>query len=245
MITQKYDDVTFVFKEKQNFKGCTLINGWHGIGECGFISTSHIVDNLKAERIGYIITDNMPQFLTIKNKKITFPFEIYRKENIVVILPIFEPIKNEHLKFTRSLIKWCIKEEFAQAILIGGLDKRLKDENELKVIYTQSFIHDHPNFNLSVLDEGLYVTGPLAYMLLFSELNEFPAVALLPYAERSRPDPIAASIAVKEINNLLNMKIGINELLEEAEKIEKEIQSLLKARPQSDKRDSADRGMFV
>ena len=62
-----YGDMEFVFKKPQNFEGCTLLNGWHGIGECGFISMSHIVDKLKAERIGYIITSNIPQFITIKN----------------------------------------------------------------------------------------------------------------------------------------------------------------------------------
>ncbi|MHA1302400.1 MAG: proteasome assembly chaperone family protein [Candidatus Heimdallarchaeaceae archaeon] len=244
-ITQKYEDVEFIFKKKQNFEGCTLLNGWHGIGECGFISTSHIVEKLNAERIGFIITENIPQFITIKNKQITFPFEIYRKDNLVIILPIFEPIKSEHLKFTKTLVKWCIEEKFTQAILVGGLDNRLKDENKLKTIYTQAFLKKNPSTDLAVLDEGLYVTGPLAYMLLFSELNEFPAIALLPYAERSRPDPIAASIAIDEISKILQVEIDVKELLEQAERIEKEIQSLLKAnRPQPDKNDS-DRGMFV
>ena len=89
-----YGDFEFIFKEPQNFEGCTLLNGWHGIGECGFISMSHLVDKLGAERIGYIITSNIPQFITIKNNKITFPFEIYRGGDIVIILPIFEPIKS-------------------------------------------------------------------------------------------------------------------------------------------------------
>ena len=62
-----YEDVEFIFKNPQNFEGCTLLNGWHGIGECGFISMSHIVDNLKAERIGFIITNNIQKFITIKN----------------------------------------------------------------------------------------------------------------------------------------------------------------------------------
>ena len=45
--TESFKNVEFVFSETQDFKGCTLLNGWHGIGECGFISMSHLVDNLK------------------------------------------------------------------------------------------------------------------------------------------------------------------------------------------------------
>ncbi len=241
-----YGDLEFVFKEPQNFDGCTLLNGWHGIGECGFISMSHLVDKLDAERIGFIITDNIPQFITIKNDKITFPFEIYRRDNIVLILPIFEPIKSEHLIFTKTVVQWSIDQKFKQAILIGGLDRRLQDESDIKAIYTKSFREKRKDVEIPVLDEGLYVTGPLAYMLMFYELNDFEAIALLPYAERSRPDPVAASIAIKEINKILDINIKVQDLLDEAEKIEKEIESLLqasKSRKDSDK--DTDEGMFV
>ena len=213
-------NVEFILDETQDFNGCTLLNGWHGIGECGFISMSHIVDNLKAERIGFIITENMPQFITIKNEKITFPFEIYRKDNVVVILPIFEPIKSEHLKFTKTIVEWSIQEGFKQAILVGGLDKRLQDDNNLKAIYTKAFLKEYPETKIPILDEGLYVTGPKAYMLMFYELKNFPAISLLPYAERSRPDPVAASNAVEQINRILNIEVNVKELLEEAERIE-------------------------
>jgi uncharacterized protein len=241
-----YGDVEFIFEKPQNFEGCVLLNGWHGIGECGFISMSHLVENLGLERIGFIITNNLPQFISIKNEQITFPFEIYRKDNLVVILPIFEPIKSEHLLFTKTIVEWSIEEKFQQAILIGGLDKRLQGEHAVKGIYTRSFKRDTSISSIPVLDEGLYVTGPLAYMLMFYELNQFPAVALLPYAERSRPDPVAASVAIEQINLLLGIGIDTEGLLKEAEKIEKEIESLIQAsKPTRDRDKDSDQGMFV
>ena len=206
---------------------------------------SHLVDKLGAERIGYIITNNIPQFITIKNNKITFPFEIYKKDDIVIILPIFEPIKSEHLVFTKTVVQWSIDQKFKQAILIGGLDRRLQDESEIKAIYTKMFKDKHTDVTIPFLDEGLYVTGPLAYMLMFYELNDFEAVALLPYAERSRPDPVAASIAVREINNILGINVNIQELLDEAEKIEKEIESLLQASKTRKDSEDTHKGMFV
>ncbi|MHA1708099.1 MAG: proteasome assembly chaperone family protein [Candidatus Heimdallarchaeaceae archaeon] len=245
-VKNKYKDIEFIFDEEQNFEGCTLLNGWHGIGECGFISLSHIVDTLDANRIGFIMTENIPQFITIKNGQITFPFEIYRKENVVIILPIFEPIKSEHLIFTKTIVEWSIKERFKQSILVGGLDKRLEDNEKIKAIYTKSFKEKNPDLALSILDEGLYVTGPLAFMLMFYEINKFPAVSILPYAERSRPDPIAASIAVEIIGDLLGIKIDTKALLDKAEEIEKEIESLIKAsRPRKELDKDSDKGMFV
>ncbi len=239
MITENYGDIEFIFKNKQNFEACTLLTGWHGIGECGFIAMSHLVDKLKAERIGFIITNNIPQFITIKNKQITFPFEIYRKDDIIIVLPIFEPIKSEHLDFTKALVKWSIDNKFKHTLLVGGLDKRLKGESDIKFINTEKFSGDVSLYESNILDEGLYVTGPLAYMLLFYELYEFPAIAILPYAERSRPDPIAASIAISNISSFLDIEVDIKELQEEAERIEKEIESLLNARKQPVEKDSS------
>ena len=139
-----------------------------------------------------------------------------------------------------------MKNKFKQSILIGGLDRRLKDNSEIKAIYTQEFKKKRPDITIPVLDEGLYVTGPLAYMLMFYELNNFPTIALLPYAERSRPDPIAASVAVKAINSILNITINVQELLEEAERIEKEIESLLQAsKTRKETEIDSDKGMFV
>ncbi len=245
-IVEEFNSIQFIFKEEQNFENCILLNGWHGIGECGFISMSHLVDKLKAKRIGFIITDNLPQFITVKKETITFPFEIYRKDNVVIVLPIFEPVKSEHQTFTRTLVQWSINRKFNKALLVGGLDNRLKDKTSLKIICTKSFKNKYPLVDLEILEEGLYVTGPLAYMLLFYELEDFPAIAILPYSERSRPDPIAASIAIKQINALLNLNVNVDELLEEAERIEKEIESLLNARKQpKEQEESKDRGMFV
>ena len=83
-------------------------------------------------------------------------------------------------------------------------------------------------------------------MLMFYELNNFPTIAILPYAERSRPDPIAASVAVNAINEVLNIEINVQKLLEEAERIEKEIESLLQAsKTRKDTSTDSDKGMFV
>jgi uncharacterized protein len=147
--------------------------------------------------------------------------------------------------FTKTIVEWVVDEKFEQAIVVGGLDKRLEDEHKLKAIYTKAFLRKLSTVDIQILDEGLYVTGPLAYMLMFFELNDFPAISLLPYAERSRPDPIAASVAIEAINKLLNVDINVQELLDEAEKIEKEIEALIRASRPQDRDKDPDKGMFV
>ena len=232
-----------------DLSGCTLITGFYGIGKIGFIVVNHMINKLGARRIGYIITEVIPPFISVKNNSIVLPFEIYRAGDIVFIAAFFEPYKNEHRSFARAVLSWTIQEKFSKIILIGGLDSRLRqDENVFaKAVFTQSYRDLGFETNLSELDEGLYVTGPLALLLMFAEVYKFPAVAVLSYAERSRPDPIGASHAVSIINDLLKTNCGVEELIKEAENIEKEISEMMEAteNPATEDSNNRDKGLFM
>jgi len=52
------------------------------------------------------------------------------------------------------------------------------------------------------------------------ESEGIPALILLPFVEPSRPEPRAAAVAVRKINELLNLNIPVTELLEHAKIIE-------------------------
>jgi len=41
-------------------KGSTLITGFHGVGQTGYIATSYMIHALKAERIGFVEVANPP-----------------------------------------------------------------------------------------------------------------------------------------------------------------------------------------
>ena len=56
---------------------------------------------------------------------------------------------------------------------------------------------------------------------------------------------MAASIAIEVINNLLEINVDVNELIEEAERIEKKIQSLIKASQNKLQTTEIDRDMYV
>ena len=71
-----------------------------------------------------------------------------------------------------------------------------------------------------MLEQGLYVYGPLAIMLGEFEVGNFPAVAILPYADSSRSDPRAASIAVKTVAKLCKLNLNVSDLENYAKVIE-------------------------
>lgn len=237
----------FLFDDKESIKNCTLVTGFYGIGKVGFIAINHMVQRLNAKLIGYIISEYLPPFLSVKDNRLVLPFEIYKFENVIFITSYFEPYKYEHRAFARSIVDWAISKELQRLVLIGGLDSRLKVEDDIlaKAVITRKYKNELTKPNIPDLDEGLYITGPMALILMYSEALNFASLGILPYAERSRPDPIAASHAVEIINDLLGLDCGIDELVREAETIESELQSLEDLMQEDDKESSKNQGMFL
>ena len=160
-------------KYKGKLSGCTLVTGFYGIGKVGFISVNHMVEKLGAERIGAILSDFLPPFLSVKNDNLVLPFEIYKYQDIIFLSAFFEPYKYEHRSFARALVKWAKKNELSHSILIGGLDSRLKTEDELlaKGVYSSKFKEKFKSLPVPIMDEGLFITGPLALVLMLSLIH--------------------------------------------------------------------------
>ena len=170
-------NVEFIIKDefKNTLSGCTLVTGFYGIGKVGFISVNHMVERLGAERIGAVLTDFLPPFLSVKHERLVLPFEIYKYKDIVFLSAFFEPYKYEHRSFAHQLVKWAKENEISHAILIGGLDSRLKTDDEViaKGVYSTKFKEKFNETPVPIMDEGLFITGPMALVLLYAELQDF------------------------------------------------------------------------
>jgi uncharacterized protein len=55
------------------------------------------------------------------------------------------------------------------------------------------------------------------------EVHNFPAIAVLPYAESNRADPGAAAKAIKTISKMCKIKVDIKDLERDAKEIEEEV----------------------
>ncbi|HUU79697.1 MAG TPA: PAC2 family protein [candidate division Zixibacteria bacterium] len=221
-------DLQFIVDGNKNFKDHTLISGFHGIGTAGFITMKYIIDQLEAIKIGTVISEFLPPFITTKDGKLSLPFELYQENENVFLIPQFQPYRHEHRTFAEKLVDWSIQSKFNQTILVGGLDARLKknENDKIRIVATTAYLEKHNN-KLPVLEDGLFVTGPLALILTFYEIKNYPAIAVLPYAESSRADPLAAAAAVETINKITNLNINVSKLIQDAELIEQNLQEII------------------
>jgi predicted ATP-grasp superfamily ATP-dependent carboligase len=209
--------------DSKNLKGSTLVTGFHGVGQTGYIATSYMIHALKAERIGFVEVSNPPPWVGTAEGGLVTPFEVYRRKNTVLVKLEFSPHRSEEAEFAKSLSNWAVKNKFRDAILIGGLDSSFKQDSEdFCVVPTGAYLDHAKLFKAPILEPGLLVYGPLAVMLSEFEIHDFPAIAVLPYAEPARADPAAAALAIRKIMKAYNLKMDVDELVKDAKFIERE-----------------------
>ena len=109
---------------------------------------------------------------------------------------------------------------------------------------TSEYLRRYPNVKYSKLSKDLGIYGLLALFLSYFEMLNFPAIALLPYAEKGRPDPRAAAVAIEEINKMYNKSLDTTALIKDAEEIEKEIEAIM-AQQQEHYKEKKEPDMFV
>jgi len=212
-----------VLTERKNLRGSTLITGFHGVGQTGYIATSYMIHALKAERIGFIEVANPPPWVGTADGGLVTPFEIYCRGKTVLVKLEFSPHRSEEAEFAKAVANWAVASKFKDAILVGGLDTSFKDgKDDFCVVPTGAFSGRAKAFKAPILEPGLLVYGPLAIMLSEFEIHDFPAVAVLPYAETSRADPAAAALAIRKIANTYNFRVDLKELVKDAKFIERE-----------------------
>ena len=221
--------IRIVLNKNVSLDDCTFISGFHGIGLTGFIAVKHMVKQLNAKKIGFIETKLLPPFISMDGDEIVTPFEFFKYSNFVFLVVEAPPHTREQYLFSLALADWIVNNNFSKAILIGGLDKRFKRSEDVlyKFAMTRAFKRRFSSESLPPLDKGLHAFGLLALLLARLEIRDFPALAVLPYADASRPDPFAAAMAIKFVNKLCNLNVDVSKLIEEAEHIESEIQKLI------------------
>lgn len=209
--------------DSKNLKGATLVTGFHGVGQTGYIATSYMIHALKAERVGFVQVANPPPWVGTAEGGLVTPFEVYKRGKTVLVKLEFSPHRTEEAEFAKVLANWAVKNRFKDAILIGGLDSSFRNNNdEFCVVPTGAYLSRAKIFNAPILEPGLLVYGPLAVMLSEFEIHDFPAVAVLPYAEPARADPAAAALAIRKISKAYNFNVNLKELLKDAKLIERE-----------------------
>ena len=208
--------------EDLDVNGLSLVTGFHGIGSTGFLALNHLINTLKPERIGVFETDYLSPISSINSGKIITPFEIYQKDNVAFLRVAVPPLQGNEIVFLRNVCEIILEKNFKELILLGGLDAQLKkDDSNFRYVKTSSYKLPKYLSDSTPLEDERIIIGPVAQMLNFMEVRNFPTLGLLPFATSIRLDPRAASEAVKILSNIFNLEVEVDTLVEQALELDK------------------------
>ena len=215
------------FKVETEFKPKTIVMGFRGIGQVGYLSVRYLIDKLEAERKGIIESLYAQPVILVGKEKLSYPIELYGWGEIGIIRIEDISLDRHGAYLIREIVKWLKENDIKRIILIGGLVSTLKEDDEDTArIVANSFWTD--KVDLPYTQKDVRVLGPLAYTLYFSEIYSLPALAILAYANSEHPvDPRGAYYALEALKKLLDVDINTEELLKTATEVEEKIAELI------------------
>lgn len=221
--------VRILANKRERFDDSVFVAGFHGFGGTGYIAVSYLVNSLSAKRIGFVQTQIMPPFTFMDGRRLITPFELYRKGRLVFLKTEFSPHREEEIAFGESVATWVMESRFKEAVLLGGLDASLRGEGDdsARVIATRAFLKKGRRLNVRLLEPGLVVYGPIATMMVNFEISNFPAAAVLCYADVMKPDFKAAGQAIRMLCNMHGLQVDVSDLDIEAWSLEEEMERRL------------------
>ncbi|MGB9727266.1 MAG: proteasome assembly chaperone family protein [Nitrososphaeria archaeon] len=210
-----------VYVGREKFEDCTFVTGFHGIGFTGYWSIKYLIQQLKAERIGFVESVFAPPICTVSSGRIVTPFELYQKGNLVFFKAEVAPPREREYQFFTQLGEWVTASGFKEACLIGGLDSTLKnDDTTYRIVYTSKYTLPDTLKDSIVLEDDRLIVGPIAILLNHFEAVGFPAFSILAYAAQNRLDPRACAEAITVISRVYNFEVDLKPLIAGAEAIE-------------------------
>lgn len=215
------------FKLDGDFKPKTILMGFRGIGQVGYLSIRYLIEKLKAEKKGIIETLFAHPVIIVEDGYLSYPLEIYGYRDIGIIRIEEVPINKHGAYLIREIVRWLKDNGVEKLILIGGLVSSLKeDEKDIARIVTNSVWKE--DVGISYTQKEVRVLGPLAYALYYSEIYEIPSLAILAYANSEQPvDPRGAYYALETLKKMIKIDIDTEELLKTAAEVEEKIAQLI------------------
>ena len=215
----------------RDIKADTLLVGFKGIGQVGYLTLKYLIDKLKPiERVGIIDSLYIPPIITVEKNGLSYPLELYEYNNKFLILRSEDiPTGKAGSYLIRNIVKLFKELGIKRIIAIGGLVSSLK-ENEEDTFRVSYNTYWKENLGYRVTQTDVKIFGPLAHILFYCEIFKLPALALLAYADPNQLiDFRGVYNAVKAISKMFNLNIDLEDLIETINQVEEKIRKIEEA----------------
>jgi uncharacterized protein len=208
-------------------KNCIIIEGFPGFGLVGTIASEFLIEHLKSEQIGKILFDDMPAMVAIHENKVVEPLGIfYNPKFNVVIFHAITAATHFEWSMASTIAKLASDLQAKEIISLEGVGSGEEGDGS-RVFYYSSNEKNAKAFEkagIGPLKEGIII-GVTGAVLL--RVEKTPVSCLFAETHSNLPDSKAAAKIVEALDKYLNMDLDYKPLLEQAEKFEQKLKTIL------------------
>jgi len=231
-------DISYHQYQEVDLSKSIIIVGFRTTGLVGTIAANYIIKNRELNRVGAFLSDSFEPMAKIKDGRPSPPITVYSGDNIeapedinrVTIITSDIPVDKSVLPHLADKIIEFAKENDACLITtLEGFQTSKKighdDSKVLHISNRESTDRYANNLPTEVLENGMLggMSGLLQYK---GDLANYPVLTLLEDAHKQFPDSRSAAKLIEILNILIpGIEMDPEPLIEEAEKIEQEIQN--------------------
>ena len=206
-----------------NLDGGTAIEAFPGVGLVGHIAGSYMISALDMELVGYITSEKLPPLSIVYEGDIIPPLRIYTHKSLVLFIADI-PIPSEAVyEITDCIAGYLKKKNIKKSISLAGVGTGKQGEKVYAAATHKELLQDE---KLEALKIGSIV-GASGALLLECKKLDIPGIGLLAETFGNVPDPRASAMLVEELGRILELKIDVGPLLEEAESVEERYEQML------------------
>lgn len=235
------DDIEIYMNKDIDLSNSMLIVAFPTVGLISSIVGHYIIDTLKLEEVGSIVSKYFSPTAIIHKSKPSPPVRIYAGkkmcgpdgscEQLTVIISEFMPPMEIIKPLTDKIFQWSKEKKCKMITALEGThaigDRNDKDVNIFGIGSNNKMSQILKKHKIKLTKEGM-VTGVTGVLLYDGVLLKQDVICLLAEAHASYPDSRAAAALLEKLDIMLPLiKIDPTPLYQEAEKIEENIKKFM------------------
>lgn len=227
MSETNYDDndVKIITSEIKS-ENPVIIEGFPGIGLVGNIASQQIIDELEMEYIGSMDSRHFPPIAVLYEGLINMPVRIYESVDNNIIMVVSDIPVNPVVAYdiSRAFLDWAQSINVKEIVSLAGI-ATMSEDHQVFGAATNDDMLEKIKDKVELFKMGT-ISGISGSIMSECLVRHIPAISLLGSTRSQNPDPRAAAVVIDVLNLLYDLGVDTESLIEQAEKIEIEMQRL-------------------
>lgn len=215
--------VEIIEKKPIRIDGGTAIETFPGVGLVGHIAGSYMISALEMEMMGFIMSEKLPPLSIVYEGDIIPPMRMYTHKDLLLFICDIPLPSESFFEIAREIAEFLKEKNVKQSLSLAGIAVGKPGEKVYAAATDNDLLKD---IGVEPLKIGSIV-GASGSLLQECKRLDIPAIGLLAETIGNVPDPRASAMLVEELSRILNIKIDVGPLLEEAEAVEERFQQMM------------------